>query len=107
VIHLTRCSVLVFTDVLVENHARAIKPETSPEVLRFAQDDSIDQAISSTPQRLTVVVMKALRGVLLMVLIFPGNSCPDLVHIMKPRWLGQPERLLAHSTLSRSYLPYG
>src|SRR5204863_4694626 len=30
----------VFTHVLVENHAPAIKPYISPEVLRFAQDDS-------------------------------------------------------------------
>jgi hypothetical protein len=77
VIDLTRCSVLVFTDVLVENHATATKCETSPEILRFAQD-GIDQAISSAPQRLTVVVMKALRGVLLMVLILAENSCPRL-----------------------------
>jgi hypothetical protein len=77
VIDLTRCTVLGFTDVLVENHVTASKWDTSPEILRFAQD-RIDQTISSAPQRLTVVVMKALRGVLLVVLILAENSCPRL-----------------------------
>lgn len=43
-IDLTRCSVLVFTNVLVENHATATKCETSPEILRFAQTELIKQS---------------------------------------------------------------
>ena len=38
--HLSRTHSPGFTHVVVENHATAIKPYTSPEVLRFAQDDS-------------------------------------------------------------------
>jgi hypothetical protein len=42
-----------------------------------------------------------------MVLIFPVNSRPPLCAHCETTMLGQPERLLTHSTVSRSYLPYG
>jgi hypothetical protein len=47
-IHLARSPVLVFNDAVVENPARAIKPETSPEVLRYAQDDRAGRAYEAT-----------------------------------------------------------
>jgi hypothetical protein len=39
--YLSRYALLVFTNVVVENHVMAIKSDISPEVFRFAQDDKL------------------------------------------------------------------